>query len=196
MAGLRITPLDIQQRQFARKKLGGLDEADVTEFLSRVARDYELVYAENRSQREQLQGLRNQLKDYLEKEKTLAQTLLSLQKTSGEVRANAEREAELVLKGAELDAERIVQEARNEVRGLTEEIRQLKKLKRKLKLDLKNVLDGYYDLLKDEGRPLAAPGEPLGGVSPLVPRAAQPAEASARPSAPELAGGPKPVKMA
>lgn len=168
MTGLRITPLDIQQRTFARKKLGGLDENDVQEFLNRLARDYELLYSENRNQREQLQALRNQLKDYLEKEKTLAQTLLSLQRTSGELKANAEREAELVIKSAELDAERIVQEARTEVRQLNDEVRQLRKLKRKFKLELKNVLDSYYELLKDEGRqtltsapdPVAAPAKP------------------------------------
>ncbi len=157
MAGIRITPLDIQQRTFKRKKLGGLDEADVSEFLKRVAHDYELIYAENRNQKDQLQALRAQLKEYHQKEKTLAQTLLSLQKTQGEMRASAEREAELVLKSAEMDADRIVQDARNEVRLLTEESRQLKKLKRKLKLDLKGVLDGYYDLLKDEGKQELSP---------------------------------------
>lgn len=145
-----ITPLDIQQRTFAKKKLGGLDEEDVTEFLKKVGRDYELLFAENRNLKEQVLRLQKQMKDYIELERTLKQTLVSAQKTSGEMKINAEKEAELVIKEAELNAEKILDDARNEVRTLMGEIRQLKTAKRKLRIELKNVLDSFNDMLKEE----------------------------------------------
>ncbi len=145
-----ITPLDIQQRRFEKKKFGGLDEKDVYDFLERVARDYELLFAENRGLKEKILQLQKQLKDYIELEKTLKQTLLAAQKTSGEMKINAEKEAELIIKQAELDAEKIIDEARQEARQLREEIRQYKTARRKLRIELKNVLDTFYEMLKEE----------------------------------------------
>lgn len=145
-----ITPLDIQQRTFARKKLGGLDEEDVQLFLSKVAKDYEQLYAENRTLKDQILRLQKQMKDYIDLERTLKQTLVSAQKTSGELKINAEKEAELILKEAELNGERVIDEARQEARQLMDEIRQLKASKRKLRIELKTVLDGFNDLLREE----------------------------------------------
>lgn len=148
-----ITPLDIQQRTFVRKKIGGIDEDEVQLFLQKVAKDYEQVYAENRNLKDQVLRLQKQMKDYIDLERTLKQTLVSAQKTSGELKINAEKEAELILKEAELNAERLVDEARQEVRELMDEVRQLKSAKRRLRIELKTVLDGFADLLVEETRP-------------------------------------------
>ncbi len=90
------------------------------------------------------------MKDYIELERTLKQTLVSAQKTSGEMKANAEKEAELIIREAELNGEKIIDEARIEVRNLMAEIRQLKTAKRKLKIELKNVLDTFNAMLTEE----------------------------------------------
>jgi cell division initiation protein len=147
---LKLTPLDIQQKVFARKRMGGVDEGEVVEFLREVAREYEQVYTENRALREQITVLRQQLKDYVEMERTLKQTLIDAQRTSEDRKANSEKEAELILQRAELEAERVVEDARQEVKDLTEEIRVLKRGRRKLKIELKNVLDSFYDMLREE----------------------------------------------
>ena len=150
MATLHITPLDIQQRRFKSVKLGGLDKDDVYGFLQKVGREFELLFTENRNLKEQVLRLQKQMKDYIELERTLKQTLVSAQKTSGEMKINAEKEAELIIKEAELNAEKILDEARAEVRNLMAEIRQLKTAKRKLRIELKNVLDTFNDMLKEE----------------------------------------------
>ena len=147
---IKLTPLDIQQKAFTRKKLGGIEESEVTEFLREVARDYEQLYSENKGLRDQVQTIRQQMKDYQEMERTLKQTLIDAQRASHDRLANAEKEAELIKSRAELDAERVAEAARQEVAGLTDEARQLKKAKRKLKIELKNVLDSFYDMLRDE----------------------------------------------
>jgi cell division initiation protein len=165
---LKLTPLDIQQKQFTRKKLGGLDENEVADFLREVAREYEGTYTENKGLRDQVASLKQQMQTYSEMERTLRQTLFEAQRQSEDKRANSEKEAELILRRAELEAERVLEDARQEKRDLDEELRNLKRARRKLKIELKNVLDGFYDMLREE---LAVdPDAP----SALPPRAAAP----------------------
>lgn len=147
---MRITPLDIYQREFSRKNIGGLDENEVYSFLKKVGREYETLYAENKSLKDQAQRLTGQMEDYLELEKTLKQTLISAQKASGELKDNAEKEAELIIKEAELQSERILDEARSEAEMIGKEIRELKKNRRMLKVELRTVLESYLTMLNEE----------------------------------------------
>lgn len=147
---MRLTPLDIFQREFSRKNIGGLDDNEVYEFIKKVGREYESLYAENKTLKDQNQRLTAQMKDYLELEKTLKQTLISAQKASGDLKNNAEKEAELIIKEAELQAERILDEARSESEIIGKDIRELKRQKRMLKVELKTVLESYLVMLNEE----------------------------------------------
>ncbi len=157
---MRITPLDIYQREFSRKNIGGLDENEVYSFLKKVGREYEAVYAENKSLKDQAQRLTGQMEDYLELEKTLKQTLISAQKHSGELKDNAEKEAELIVKEAELQAERILDEARTESETIGKEIRDLKRQKRMLKVELRTVLESYLSMVNEDSPVFARLSEP------------------------------------
>lgn len=163
---MKLTPLDIQQKQFSQKRLGGVDEAEVTAFLREVSREYESLYADNKSLKDQITALRGQTQQYTEMERMLRQTLLEAQRSSEDKRANADKEAELILRRAELEGERVLESARQEKRDLDEELRVYKRAKRKLKIELKNVLDSFYDMLKDElvvdpDAPSMAPTRPV-----------------------------------
>ncbi len=179
---MRITPLDIYQREFSRKKLGGLDENEVYDFLKKVGREYEAVYAECKNLKDQNQRLTNQMKDYLELEKTLKQTLIAAQKSSADTKNNAEKEAELIVKEAEIQAERILDEARSESEIIGREIRELKRQKRMLKVELRTVLESYLSMLNEEppalaartaalATPAAAPARALDATTPATPPA-------------------------
>ena len=154
---MRITPLDIYQHEFSRQKIGGLDQAEVYDYLKKIGREYEALYAENKGLKDQVDRLSSQIKDYLELERTLKQTLISAQKASGDLKNNAEKEAELIVKEAELQAERILDEARSESEVVGKEIRELKKQKRMLKVELKTVLESYMAMLSDEPITLTRP---------------------------------------
>ena len=147
---MRITPLDIYQREFSRKNIGGLDENEVYSFLKKVGREYETQYAENKSLKDQAQRLTGQMEDYLELEKTLKQTLISAQKASGELKDNAEKESELIIREAELQAERILDETRSEAEMIGKEIRELKKQRRMLKVELRTVLESYLSMITED----------------------------------------------
>ena len=79
-----LTPMDIYQREFSRKNIGGLDENEVYGYLKKVGKEYETLYSENKALQDKNQRLTGQMQDYLELEKTLKQTLISAQKTSGD----------------------------------------------------------------------------------------------------------------
>ncbi|HOY68565.1 MAG TPA: DivIVA domain-containing protein [Candidatus Ozemobacteraceae bacterium] len=164
---MRLTPLDIYQREFSRKKIGGLDENEVYDFLKKVGREYEAVYAESKDLKDQVERLTAQMKDYLELEKTLKQTLISAQKTSGDMKNNAEKEAELIVKEAEIQAERILDEARTEAETVGKEIRELKRQKRMLKVELKTVLESYMAMLTDDG-PISLKPVPVAAKGPFA----------------------------
>ncbi|NLM17181.1 MAG: DivIVA domain-containing protein [Candidatus Riflebacteria bacterium] len=153
---MRLTPLDIYQREFSRKNIGGLDENEVYNFLKKVGREYESLYAENKTLTEQSQKLSGQMEDYLELEKTLKQTLISAQKTSGDMKDNAEKEAEIIIKEAELQSERILDEARTEAEAISKEIRDLKRQRRMLKVELRTVLESYLAMINEESPVLRA----------------------------------------
>ncbi|MEZ7891723.1 MAG: DivIVA domain-containing protein [Candidatus Wallbacteria bacterium] len=146
---MRLSPLDIQQHQFQRK-FRGYDEDDVNEFLSKISKEYEVMYAENRNLTEQAERLKAQVKDYVELEKTLKETLVSAQKTSTNLKYNAEKESELLLKESEIKAEKIIEEARAEAKELMREIQELKKTKRVFKIEMKNLLESFAEILRSD----------------------------------------------
>lgn len=158
---MRITPMDIYQREFSRKNIGGLDENEVYSFLKKIGREYETLYAENKSLKDQSQRLTGQMEDYLELEKTLKQTLISAQKASGELKDNAEKEAELIIKESELQSERILDEARTEAEIIGKEIRELKRQRRMLKVELRTVLESYLSMVNEESPMFSRRPEPV-----------------------------------
>ena len=151
---MHITPMDIYQREFSRKNIGGLDENEVYGYLKKVGREYESLYAENKALQENNQRLTGQMQDYLELEKTLKQTLISAQKTSGDMKDNAEKQAEL-------QAERILDEARSESEAIGKEIRDLKRQRRMLKVELRTVLESYLAMVNEESPALGHSVEPV-----------------------------------
>ena len=55
---MRITPLDIYQKEF-RRVLRGIDADEVEEFLETVADDYEKLIKENKDLKEQMESLKS-----------------------------------------------------------------------------------------------------------------------------------------
>lgn len=162
---MHLTPMDINSHEFARKNIGGLDDVEVYSFIKKIGREYENLYAENKELRDNNQRLTSQMQDYLELEKTLKQTLISAQKTSGDMKDNAEKEAELIVKQAELQAERILDEARTESEAIGKEIRELKHLRRSLKMDLRSVLESYQAMINEESPLLTSLPNPMSKVA-------------------------------
>ena len=111
---MRITPLDIQQKQFPMK-FRGFDIEEVYGFLEIIREEMEDLLRENASLKENLQRLENQIKEYRDMETTLRETLLTAQQLVEDYKTNARKEAELVVREAELKADSVLKKHRRKL---------------------------------------------------------------------------------
>ncbi|MCO4783376.1 MAG: DivIVA domain-containing protein [Candidatus Cloacimonetes bacterium] len=147
---MKLTPLEIKNMVFPKKRLGGIDESSVREFLERVSDDYEIVLRDSARVAEELHLIKSDISDNSSLEKSLKEAVIVAKESSKIIKSNAEKQSLLMMKEAELKAERILDEARHELKTITNDIRKFKNLKRKLKGDLKVVLQSYSDILDED----------------------------------------------
>ena len=89
---MRITPLDIQQKQFPTK-FRGFDVDEVYSFLELVREEMEELLRENASLKEQLSRADSQLQEYNNMSITLRETLMTTQQIVEDYKTNSRREA-------------------------------------------------------------------------------------------------------
>ena len=145
---MRITPLDIQQKQFPMK-LRGFDVEEVYAFLEVIREEMEDLLRENANLKENTQRLDNQMKEYRDMETTLRETLLTAQQMVEDYKINARKEAELVVKEAELRAESLLNEAQEKVIKIHEDIVDLKGIRRHFKEEVKRQPEEYMKYFED-----------------------------------------------
>ncbi|HEX8949393.1 MAG TPA: DivIVA domain-containing protein, partial [Dissulfurispiraceae bacterium] len=104
---MRITPLDIQQKQFPMR-FRGFDVDEVYSFLELIREELEELLRESASLKEQLGRADVQLQEYRNMETTLRETLMTAQQMVEDYKTNARKEAELILKEAELKADSMI----------------------------------------------------------------------------------------
>ena len=144
---MRITPLDIQQKQFPYK-FRGFDDEEVYAFLELIREEMEDLLRENASLKENAIRLENQVKDYKDMETTLRETLVTAQQMVEEYKSNARKEAELLVKEAELRSEALVKEAQEKVIKIHEDIVDLKGIRRHFKEELKRLIEGHLKMIE------------------------------------------------
>ncbi len=144
---MRITPLDIQQKQFP-VKFRGFDIEEVYAFLELVREEMEDLIRENGNLKEQIQRLESQLKEYRDMESTLRETLMTTQQIVEEYRNNAKREAEMIIKEAELKAEKMLMEAQEKAIKIHEDIMDLKGIRQHFKEELRRLIESHLRMLE------------------------------------------------
>ncbi len=144
---MRITPLDIQQKQFPMK-IRGFDVEEVYAFLEVIREEMEDLLRENASLKESVQRLENQLKEHRDMETTLRETLMTAQQMVEDYKTNARKEAELVVKEAELRSDSILKEAQEKVIKIHEDIVDLKGIRRHFKEEIKRLVESHLKMLE------------------------------------------------
>lgn len=144
---MKITPLEVKHQQF-KKAMRGFDTVEVETFLEMVSNELEDLIVANKEQKDKIIELETQLGDYKNIEKTLQQTLMQAQETSGKSIENSKREGELIIKEAEIKASQIVEKARFDFARAKQEISQLKARKESILSKLKVLLSSELDLIR------------------------------------------------
>lgn len=144
---MRITPLDIQQKQFGTR-LKGFDMEEVDSFLELVREEMEELLRENANLREEARRFEKQLKEYKNIESTIKDTLVSTQQMVEEYKNNAKQAAELIRKEAELTAGEILKQAQDKVIKIHEDITDLKGIRRHFKEELKRLIENHLRMME------------------------------------------------
>ncbi|MCS7215118.1 MAG: DivIVA domain-containing protein [Thermodesulfovibrio sp.] len=144
---MRITPIDIQQKQF-KVKLRGFDMEEVYSFLELVREELEELLKENSMLKEKVTLLENQLEEYKKIEQSIRDTLMTAQRLVEDYQTNARKEAELIIKEAELKAENIIKEAQEKVVKIHEDIVDLKGIRRHFKEEIRRLIEGHLRMLE------------------------------------------------
>lgn len=143
---MRITPLDIQQKQFSTR-FRGFDMEEVDSFLELIREEMEELLRENANLREEARRFEKQLKEYKNIEHTLRDTLINTQQMSEEYKNTAKKDAELTIKEAELKAQEIIKEAQDKVVKIHEDITDLKGVRRHFKEEVKRLIESHLSML-------------------------------------------------
>ncbi len=143
---MRITPLDIQQKNFP-VKFRGFDVEEVYAFLEVIREEMEELLRENANLKENVQRSDSHIKEYKDMEATLRETLVTAQQMVEDYKSNARKEAELLIKEAELKADSLIKDAQEKVIKIHEDIVDLKGVRRHFKEELKRLIENHTRML-------------------------------------------------
>ncbi len=144
---MRITPLDIQQKQFPIK-FRGFDVEEVYAFLEIVREEMEALIRENSMLKENVSRLEGQLREFKDMEVTLRETLLTAQQMVEDYKNNSIKESELIMREAEMKAETMIKLAQEKVINVHEDIVDLKGIRRHFKEELNRLIKGHLQMLE------------------------------------------------
>lgn len=156
----RMTPLEIQKREFTRK-WKGYDPIEVQQFLVDAAEDMEALARENAELDGRLRSLEQENEEHRERERILKQTLLSAQQASEDIREAARREANLVVREAQDSAEKLTHSALQRAAEIEKAIHELKLQRTNFRLQLQKMVELFQQVLDfdreedDKERPLS-----------------------------------------
>lgn len=144
-----ITPLDIENKKFAKQMVNGYNVDEVDDFLDELTKDYEKLYKESNESRTKLEELNSNLGKYKNIETTLQSTLMMAQTTAEEVKSVAQKEAEQIVKEAQIQAKASVEELNTQILEKKRELEEIKKQVDVYKAKMEALLISQLELLKD-----------------------------------------------
>ena len=146
---MRVTPLDIIQKQFTPIRRNGYEPDEVRAFLDSVRESMEELLKENQRLRDELTRRSAEITELRSAEGGIKDTLLLARKLSDDMERGARREADVIVGEARLEAERVLLAVSEERRELQADIVRLRSSRARLMADLRAVLDAYRSTVDD-----------------------------------------------
>ena len=144
-----ITPLDIENKRFAKQMVNGYSVEEVDDFLDELTVDYTKNYKELNELRNRVDELDKDLEKYRTIESTLQNTLVMAQTTAEEVKNVAKQKADQIVDEAKANAQKQVDELNNEIILKQKELDDVKKQFDIYKAKMESLLISQLELLKD-----------------------------------------------
>lgn len=146
------TPLDIENKKFAKQMMNGYSVDEVDEFLDELTVDYERLYKDSNESKARITELEESLVKYKNLESTLQNTLVMAQSTADEIKKVAQQQADQIIKEAEGSAKQNATELDQQILMKTKELEDLKKQLDVYKAKMESLLISQLELLKDINR--------------------------------------------
>ena len=144
-----ITPLDIENKRFAKQMMNGYNVEEVDDFLDEITADYSKNYKEVTELRNRVEELNNSLVQYKAIESTLQNTLVMAQTTAEEVKNVAKQKADQIVEEAKASAQKQVDDLNNEIVQKQKEVDDIKKQFDIYKAKMESLLISQLELLKE-----------------------------------------------
>lgn len=148
---MKITPVDIQHKQF-RRGLQGYAREDVDAFLDDVIASLEEDVEERQRLEATIAELREKISHFKAMEESLQNTLVLAQRTADELKAAAYKEVDLAKQRGKLELDQELTELRRQISEAKKELQQTLDHADMAKHDLQMFLTRHLALL-EEGRP-------------------------------------------
>ena len=144
-----ITPLDIENKRFAKQMMNGYNVEEVDDFLDELTVDYSKNYKELTELRAKVEELNSSLAQYKSIESTLQNTLVMAQTTAEEVKNVAKQKADQIVEEAKASAQKQVDDLNNEIVQKQKEVDDIKKQFDIYKAKMESLLISQLELLKE-----------------------------------------------
>ena len=144
-----LTPLEIENKKFAKQMMTGDSVVEVDEFLDQVTAEYERLYKENNELNSKIEELNAKMEHYRSIEGTLQNTLVMAQSTAEEIKTMAKQQADQIVKDAQNTAKSSVDEVASKVMLKQKELDDVKKQMDIYKAKMEALLISQLELLKD-----------------------------------------------
>ncbi len=163
---MKITPLDIQERQFS-VRFRGFDVREVDSFLEQMAIAFSALDEENARLREEIRRSRQEVDASREREETLKRAMLNSQKVLEQMKENARKSAEQLVADADAKAQKMLIHAQARTAQLQEQISELKRQRGQIETQIRGIVDAHakmLDIAKEKSRLLDAQESKLKSV--------------------------------
>ena len=143
------TPLDIENKKFAKQMMNGYSVEEVDNFLDELTVDYEKLYKESNENKGKISELEANLVKYKNLETTLQNTLVMAQSTADEIKKVAQQQADQIIRDAQGSARQQVMELEQQITIKTKELEDLQKQFDVKKKKMESLLISQLELLKE-----------------------------------------------
>lgn len=144
-----LTPLDIENKKFAKQMMNGYSVEEVDDFLDELTEDYEKLYKESTENKNKLDELQENVGKYKNIENTLQNTLVMAQTAAEDMKNAAKKEAEQIVNEAQTEAKQAVAELNQEITLKKKELEDLEKQLDVYKAKMESLLISQLELLKE-----------------------------------------------
>ncbi|TSO26173.1 DivIVA domain-containing protein [Lactobacillus sp. LL6] len=157
MADKKLTPIDINKKEFTRRGRRGYDRYEVDSFLDQVVEDYGNVLDKNADLNNELTLTKERLNDYKakaeeydQKKSDLNQSIISAQEAAKKIKADAQKEADELLNNAQDQASVDTKYEKQQQEVLNSDYQRLKQEVNEFRNHIQNLLQKQIDSLNDE----------------------------------------------